>query len=88
MTAKTEPTIAAVTEARTVTVPKVGEETLPCSMRDLLLYFLRLGTFGFGGPIALALHMQRDLVEQPPVGFQARLSRGARSVAAFAVSGS
>src|SRR5438067_2944106 len=27
-------------------------------------YFLRLGTFGFGGPIALAGHMQRDLVEQ------------------------
>ena len=32
--------------------------------RDFLLYFLRLGTFGFGGPIALAGHMQRDLVEQ------------------------
>jgi chromate transporter len=30
----------------------------------LLLYFLRLGTFGFGGPIALAGYMQRDLVEQ------------------------
>jgi len=33
-------------------------------MRDLLLYFLRLGTFGFGGPIALAGYMQRDLVEE------------------------
>jgi chromate transporter len=32
-------------------------------MRELLLYFLRLGTFGFGGPIALAGYMQRDLVE-------------------------
>src|ERR1700756_5763476 len=31
---------------------------------ELLLYFLRLGTFGFGGPIALAGHMQRDLVER------------------------
>ena len=33
-------------------------------MRDLLLYFLKLGTFGFGGPIALAGYMQRDLVEE------------------------
>ncbi|MFN2547485.1 MAG: chromate efflux transporter [Myxococcales bacterium] len=32
-------------------------------MSDLLLYFLKLGTFGFGGPIALAGYMQRDLVE-------------------------
>src|SRR5438128_3248502 len=31
---------------------------------DLLLYFLRLGTLGFGGPIALAGHMQKDLVEE------------------------
>ncbi len=36
---------------------------VPCSMPELLLYFLRLGSFGFGGPIALAGHMQRDLVE-------------------------
>jgi chromate transporter len=34
------------------------------SLRDLLLYFLRLGTFGFGGPIALTGYMQRDLVER------------------------
>ena len=33
------------------------------SLRDLLFYFLRLGSFGFGGPIALAGYMQRDLVE-------------------------
>jgi chromate transporter len=33
-------------------------------MQPLILYFLRLGTFGFGGPIALAGAMQRDLVEE------------------------
>jgi chromate transporter len=36
----------------------------PVSLRRLTLYFLRLGTFGFGGPIALAGYMQRDLVER------------------------
>ncbi|HXH63171.1 MAG TPA: chromate efflux transporter [Gemmatimonadales bacterium] len=37
---------------------------VPASLRAFVLYFLRLGTFGFGGPIALAGYMQRDLVEQ------------------------
>src|SRR5438270_1781356 len=41
-----------------------GSDTVPCTMREFLLYFLRLGTFGFGGPIALAGYMQKDLVEQ------------------------
>ena len=36
-------------------------DTVP--LRTLAAYFLRLGTFGFGGPIALAGYMQRDLVE-------------------------
>lgn len=34
------------------------------SLGGLLRYFLYLGTFGFGGPIALAGYMQRDLVEK------------------------
>jgi chromate transporter len=33
-------------------------------LRQIAGYFLRLGTLGFGGPIALAGYMQRDLVEQ------------------------
>src|SRR3954467_3035038 len=36
----------------------------PGSLKDVLRYFLYLGTFGFGGPIALAGYMQRDLVEK------------------------
>jgi chromate transporter len=31
---------------------------------QLVLYFLRLGTLGFGGPVALVGYMHRDLVEQ------------------------
>ena len=38
-------------------------ETRPCTSRELLLYFLRLGATGFGGPVALVGYMQRDLVE-------------------------
>ena len=34
------------------------------NLREYLLYFLRLGAMGFGGPIALAGHMQKDLVEE------------------------
>src|SRR5436190_6243376 len=34
------------------------------TMRGLFLYFLRLGSFGFGGPIALAGYMRRELVEE------------------------
>jgi len=34
------------------------------TLRDLVVYFAKLGTFGFGGPIALAGYMQRDLVEE------------------------
>jgi len=41
-----------------------SETLTPCTMREFTSYFLRLGTFGFGGPIALAGYMQRDLVEK------------------------
>src|SRR5213083_2922665 len=37
---------------------------VPVSLPRLCAYFLWLGTFGFGGPIALAGYMQRDLVER------------------------
>lgn len=47
------------------------ERTTRSELRALLLYFLRLGAFGFGGPIALVGYMQRDLVENEN-GFQAK----------------
>ena len=34
------------------------------SLKDLILYFLKLGTWGFGGPVALVGYMHRDLVDR------------------------
>jgi chromate transporter len=48
----------AATESRAEAIPPA--RVLP----QLVWYFLRLGTWGFGGPIALAGYMQRDLVEE------------------------
>src|SRR5439155_4150342 len=55
--------IAIMTPRRMTYCNHVPDEA-PCRLRDLVRYFLYLGTFGFGGPIALAGYMQRDLVER------------------------
>ena len=45
------------------TPAQMTADPVPCTLTEFLLYFLKLGTVGFGGPIALAGAMQRDLVE-------------------------
>lgn len=42
----------------------MNKETPPYSLQELILYALRLGTTGFGGPVALVGYMFRDLVEK------------------------
>jgi len=37
---------------------------VPYTLWQLVTYFLRLGSLGFGGPVALVGYMNRDLVEQ------------------------
>ena len=36
----------------------------PVRIRDLVLYYLRLGTLGFGGPVALCGQMEKELVQE------------------------
>ena len=43
-------------------IPPAAQHT-NVSLLQFIAYFLRLGTVGFGGPIALAGHMQQDLVD-------------------------
>jgi len=44
--------------------PDAARERAPYSLRQLAAYFLKLGTIGFGGPVALVEYMRRDLVEE------------------------
>ena len=39
------------------------KEKLAYRLSDLVIYFLKLGTWGFGGPVALVGYMNTDLVE-------------------------
>src|SRR5437773_3782400 len=48
-----------VNESTEVPTPKQE----PAALWQLVRYFLRLGTLGFGGPVALVGYMHRDLVE-------------------------
>ncbi|AOY99662.1 chromate transporter [Cupriavidus sp. USMAHM13] len=44
-------------------LPGSTQESPDYTLWQIVLYFLRLGTFGFGGPVALAGYMHRDLVD-------------------------
>lgn len=48
----------------TITTDEMGVNEADGSLGALTAYFLKLGTIGFGGPVALVGYMQRDLVER------------------------
>jgi chromate transporter len=60
----TQPSTVPANQTSVPRVDPANTSLVPCSLRDFTLYFLRLGTLGFGGPIALAGYMQKDLVEK------------------------
>ncbi|MFL6653411.1 MAG: chromate transporter [Sulfurifustis sp.] len=56
--------MSTTSDPSTTPVPPAAADGAPLySLWQLVLYALRLGTFGFGGPVALVGYMHRDLVE-------------------------
>src|SRR3981081_4335313 len=57
-------TVQGVSDAESTHDPSQAQDpTSPVRFARVLRYFARLGTIGFGGPIATVGYMQRDLVE-------------------------
>jgi hypothetical protein len=52
-----------VSEPTSTTASVEAPEAVAYSFLDLVRYALRLGTLGFGGPVALVGYMHRDLVQ-------------------------
>lgn len=55
---------ASTKEPQTTTPSELAAYSERYSLGQLTNYFLKLGTLGFGGPVALVGYMHRDLVEQ------------------------
>src|SRR5579872_919234 len=52
-------------ETRAQTAPTPARSTAPVyTLAQMAAYVLKLGTLGFGGPVALVGYMHRDLVER------------------------
>ena len=50
--------------AKNDVTPVAAPDAVRYTLWQMVLYFLRLGAMGFGGPVALVGYMHRDLVEQ------------------------
>src|SRR6266498_2496015 len=57
-------TPSAISRWRCFSSLTMNKEAPSYSIKDLVLYALKLGTTGFGGPVALVGYMFRDLVEK------------------------
>src|SRR5437667_10685574 len=56
--------IESTSDAAEGSAEPISSEPAKYSLWQLIGYFLRLGTWGFGGPVALVGYMHRDLVER------------------------
>ena len=60
----------------TAETDKPEADSLMYGLSEFVLYFLKLGTIGFGGPVALVGYMHRDLVEQRKWIFEGEYKEG------------
>lgn len=56
--------MGAVASMETSNSPESDSPEVRYTLWELIAYFLKLGTWGFGGPVALVGYMHRDLVER------------------------
>jgi chromate transporter len=72
---------------KTPVISSSGETAPKYSLWQMVLYALKLGSIGFGGPVALVGYMHRDLVEEKQWISEAQYSEGMMVAQVASVAG-